>query len=252
MTESNSQFAARIGPADGGGVPGVVIAGVTVDAGAQESPALLRVGTKSSRKSDPADPVTCGWDVSTGRNGVVVDGDDVSATGLFVEHYQQYDVVWNGERGRTFLFQDELPHDLPNQADWQHDGTLGWAAYEVADHVRHHELTGARSCTFMNVDPSLRASQGFEVPRTEGVRLRHLHTVNLTAGTLDSVVNGVGAPVTPQQAGQPSYVLDHPWTPGRPRGADRAGRDPPPVRAPWAGEGRGHWIRPLPSLRVCG
>ncbi|MCI2238697.1 transglutaminase domain-containing protein [Paenibacillus sp. TRM 82003] len=237
-----------------GDVPGAVVAGLTVDAGAQESSVLLRVGTKNARKSDPADPVTLsdvyfrvggpqtgraevslevnsdhvlldhiwawradhglpgtyGWDVSTGRNGVVVDGDDVSATGLFVEHYQQYNVVWNGERGRTFLFQNELPYDPPNQAAWQHDGTLGWAAYKVADHVRRHELAGAGSYVFTNVDPSLHASHGFEVPRTEGVRLRHLYTVNLTAGTLDSVVNGVGAPVTAKEAGQPSYVLDYP------------------------------------------
>ncbi|WP_432485681.1 hypothetical protein [Kineococcus esterisolvens] len=48
------------------------------------------------------------------------------------------------------------------------------------------------------------------MPRAAGVRSRHLYTVNLTAGTLDSVVDGVGAPVTRQQAGQPSYVLDHP------------------------------------------
>ncbi len=109
----------------------------------------------------------------------------------------------------TFFFQNELPYDPPNQAAWQHDGTLGWAAYKVADHVRRHELAGVGSYIFTNVDPSLHASHGFEVPRTEGVRLRHLYTVNLTAGTLDSVVNGVGAPVTAKEAGQPSYVLDY-------------------------------------------
>jgi len=55
--------------------------------------------------------------VNTGRNGVVVNGDNVTATGLFVEHYQQYNVLWNGENGRTVFFQNELPYDPPNQAE---------------------------------------------------------------------------------------------------------------------------------------
>ena len=39
------------------------------------------------------------WNTNLGRNGVVVNGDDVTATGLFVEHFQQYNTVWNGEDG---------------------------------------------------------------------------------------------------------------------------------------------------------
>ena len=57
-----------------------------------------------------------GWTVNTAETGVVVNGDNVLATGLFVEHFQKYNVVWNGERGRTIMFQNELPYDPPNQA----------------------------------------------------------------------------------------------------------------------------------------
>ena len=45
------------------------------------------------------------WNTNTGRNGVVVNGDDVTATGLFVEHFQQYNTIWNGERRQD----DPLP-----------------------------------------------------------------------------------------------------------------------------------------------
>jgi hypothetical protein len=69
--------------------------------------------------------------VNTAQNGVVVNGGGVTATGLFVEHFQQYNVVWNGERGKTVFFQNELPYNAPNQAAWQHDGVLGWAAYKL-------------------------------------------------------------------------------------------------------------------------
>ncbi len=239
-------------------VPGVVIAGVTIDGGTVNSPVLLQVGTKNgnngAKKNDPANPTTLsdvyfriggphvgkadvslevnsdnvlidhiwvwradhgvpgsfGWDVSTGRNGVIVNGDDVTATGLFVEHYQEYNVIWNGENGRTVFFQNELPYDPPNQAAWQHDGVLGWAGYKVADDVKNHTLWGGGSYIFTNVDPSIHATRGFEVPETPGVVLNHVLTVNLGAGTIDHVVNDTGAPVSNANTGIPSYLVRYP------------------------------------------
>ena len=126
-------------------------------------------------RADHGAPGSFGWDVNTARNGVVVNGDHVTATGLFVEHYQQYNVIWNGEYGQTVFFQNELPYDAPNQAAWQHDGILGWAAYKVADTVKHHELWGGGSYIFTNVDPTIHAAHGFEVPVTPGVVLHHVH-----------------------------------------------------------------------------
>jgi len=239
-------------------VPGVILAGLTIDAGDVSSPVLLRIGTKNGREaakaSDALDPTTLsdvyfrvggphvgkadvslevnsdnvlidhiwawradhgvagsvGWDVNTGRNGVVVNGDNVTATGLFVEHYQQYNVLWNGENGRTVFFQNELPYDPPNQAAWQHDGVLGWAAYKVADNVTTHELWGGGAYIFTNVDPTIHAARGFEVPVQPGVRLHHVMTVNLSAGTIDHVVNDTGAPVDNSNTGVPSFVASFP------------------------------------------
>ena len=47
--------------------------------------------------------------------GVVVNGDDVTATGLFFEHFQKDNVIWYGERGKTIFFQNELPYDPPTR-----------------------------------------------------------------------------------------------------------------------------------------
>lgn len=151
-----------------------------------------------------------GWTVNTADTGVVVTGDDVTATGLFVEHYQKDNVIWKGEGGRTVFFQNELPYDAPNQAAWQHDGILGWAAYKVADTVRTHELWGGGSYVYTNVDPTIHATHGFEVPVTPGVRLHDLLTVQLGAGTLDHVVNQTGAPVSQAAVGVPSFVVSFP------------------------------------------
>jgi hypothetical protein len=243
-----------------GDVPGVDVAGLTIDAGPTNSPALLRVGTgkggpgKDRKASDPANPTALqdvffriggphvgrttvalevnsdhvvlddiwawradhgvpgsfGWTVNTSDTGVVVRGDDVTATGLFSEHFQKENVIWSGERGRTIFFQNEFPYDPPNQAAWQHDGILGYAAYKVADTVKVHQLWGGGAYIFTNVDPTIHATHGFEVPVTPGVQLRGLLTVQLGAGTIDHVVNDTGAPVNAGAIGVPSYVASYP------------------------------------------
>ncbi len=135
-----------------------------------------------------------GWTVNTGDTGVVVNGDDVTAYGLFVEHYQRYEVLWNGERGRTIFFQNEMPYDPPDQAAWAHDGVNGFAAYKVADDVQTHEGWGLGSYCFFTVNPTIHATRAFEVPVAPGVKLHDLLTVSLGGvGTIDHVVNDTGA-----------------------------------------------------------
>ncbi|QVT80960.1 Exo-beta-1,3-glucanase [Nocardioides aquaticus] len=151
------------------------------------------------------------WNTNIGRTGVVVTGDHVTATGLFVEHYQRFNTVWRGEHGRVVLYQNELPYDPPTQADWQRpDGTLGWAGYKVADDVRRHELWGGGSYVFNRNNPDIVSARGFEVPVTRGVRMHHLLTVNLDAGTIRHVVNDTGDQVDATRSGQPSYVPEFP------------------------------------------
>jgi hypothetical protein len=150
-----------------------------------------------------------GWTTNTADTGVVVNGDDVSATGLFVEHYQRYEVVWNGERGRTIMFQNEMPYDPPDQASFQHDGILGWAAYKVAPRVREHEGFGLGSYAFFEVDPSIHAAHAFEVPERPGVRLHDILSLSISnAGTIDHVVNDFGPPTDADT--NPSNVVEFP------------------------------------------
>jgi hypothetical protein len=135
-----------------------------------------------------------GWTLNTADTGVIVNGDDVTAYGLFVEHYQKYQVIWNGEKGRTIMFQNEMPYDPPNQAAWTHDGVNGYAAYKVADSVETHEGWGLGSYCFFNVDPTIHAARGFEVPDAPGVKLHDVLTVSLGGvGVIDHVVNNTGA-----------------------------------------------------------
>jgi hypothetical protein len=151
-----------------------------------------------------------GWTSNTADTGVVVNGDNVIATGLFVEHYQKTEVIWNGENGKTIMFQNEMPYDPPNQTAWQQaDGTLGYAAYKVSDSVRTHEAWGLGSYCFLNVDPTIHASRAFQVPVTSGIRLHDILTLSITNhGTIDHVVNDFGDPTSPNTT--TSTVVSYP------------------------------------------
>jgi hypothetical protein len=150
-----------------------------------------------------------GWNLNTADTGLIVNGDDVLATGLFVEHYQKYEVIWNGERGRTIFFQNEKPYDPPNQAAWMNGAMNGYAAYKVADGVTTHEAWGLGSYCYFNVNPAVNAYHSFEVPNRPGVRMHNLSTVSLgNNGSITHVINDTGA-VTPTNS-TPSVVVNYP------------------------------------------
>ena len=48
-----------------------------------------------------------GWTVTPANTGLVVNGDDVTAYGLFVEHYQKAEVRWNGNGGTARMSRDQ-------------------------------------------------------------------------------------------------------------------------------------------------
>lgn len=133
-----------------------------------------------------------GWTINTADTGLIVNGNNVLATGLFVEHYQKYQVQWNGQNGKTIFFQNEMPYDPPSQTAWRSDAR-GYAAYKVADTVGTHEAWGMGAYCFFNIDPTIHADRGFEVPAVAGVRLHNLLTVSLGGkGVIDHVVNNSG------------------------------------------------------------
>ncbi|XXY49093.1 discoidin domain-containing protein [Sorangium sp. So ce269] len=158
-------------------------------------------------RADHGDGV--GWTVNTADHGVIVNGNNVTAYGLFVEHYQKYQLVWNGNGGRTYFFQNEMPYDPPTQAAWR-SGANGYAAYKVADNVTTHEAWGVGSYCYFNVNPSIHADRGFEVPNRSGVRFHSALTVSLGGnGIIDHVINTAGGPAQ-GTATIPSNVASYP------------------------------------------
>ncbi len=159
-------------------------------------------------RADHGDGV--GWETNRADYGVVVNGDDVLCTGLFVEHFNKYDVQWNGERGRTIFYQNEKAYDAPDQAAIQNGSLNGYAAYKVGDHVTEHEGWGMGSYCYYNVDPSIVQHHGFAAPERPGVRFHGLLVVSLSGnGQYEHVINDTGAP-TSGTSTVPSTVVSFP------------------------------------------
>jgi hypothetical protein len=150
------------------------------------------------------------WNTNIGKYGAVINGDNVTATGLFVEHFQKYNTLWNGDKGTVVLYQNELPYDPPTQADWMNGSENGYPGYKVSNKVKTHNLYGAGVYVFNQNNPAIHTENGFEVPNRPGVKLHHIMTVNLSAGVIDHVVNGVGGPADTTAVGVPVDVTDYP------------------------------------------
>ena len=156
-----------------------------------------------------------GWAVNTADTGVVVNGDNVTAYGLFVEHYQKFEVVWNGNGGTDIFFQNEMPYDPPSQSAWMEaPGVNGWAAFKVADNVTSFTGYGMGSYSFFNQGVDIFAANAFEVPATlPAGSLHDLLTIFLSkagAGGIQNVVNNTGGSSTIANPDKPVTVVSYP------------------------------------------
>jgi hypothetical protein len=140
-----------------------------------------------------------GWDKNPSANGLVVNGGDVTAYGLFAEHHQEFQVLWNGDGGRTYFYQSEIPYDPPDQPSYTSTkGVDGWASYKVADGVTRHEAWGLGIYSVFR-QRNVNLSRAIEVPEKPGVRFHHIITVALgDKGSIENVIDNVGGSTSMQ------------------------------------------------------
>lgn len=227
-----------------GNVDGVVVSGLTVDAGSVNSNLLIQVGKPGSSVGDPRNPTTLsdvfvrvggpragqattsvevnnnhvildhswlwradhgtgvGWNTNRADHGLVVNGDDVTALGLFAEHYQKNQVVWNGDRGTTVFYQSEMPYDPPSQAAYMNGTKEGYASYLVSPGVTDHDAIGLAIYTFFQAGANVHVSSAIEAPASWRVAFRSMtSTVILGDGGIRHVINSTGAAVDASSPG---------------------------------------------------
>jgi hypothetical protein len=146
-----------------------------------------------------------GWTANVAATGVAVTGNDVTAYGLAVEHYQKSEVTWSGQGGTDVFFQNELPYDPPSQAAWRQSATRdGYPAFQVGAGVTTFHGYGMGSyVVFIDTKATLYDAAAFEAPKAPGIAFRDVFGVWIAgSGGLDSVINGVGGPVGSTRPGR--------------------------------------------------
>ena len=150
------------------------------------------------------------WTGDTAATGLTVNGNNVLAYGLAVEHYQQDETVWNGQGGEVIFFQNENPYEVPNQASWMASATQdGYPAFYVPNSVTTFQGYGMGSYSYFDQGAAIENSMAFQAPNSSGVVFHDILTVFLNgSGGILSVINGTGAAVS-SSFGGPSDVVTY-------------------------------------------
>lgn len=138
-----------------------------------------------------------GWTVNPCTNGLIVNSDNVTAYGLFVEHFEGFQTLWNGNGGTVYFYQSECPYDVPSQASWTQGGENGYPSYKVGNAVTSH--TGQGIGVYCNFTNLIQVNNAIETPTAAGVQMNHLVTIWLNGAvgsSIDHIINGTGAAVT--------------------------------------------------------
>jgi hypothetical protein len=120
-------------------------------------------------RADHGNAGTFGWTANTCKNGLVVNGSNVTALGLAVEHFQGEQVEWNGNGGETIFYQSEMPYDVPSQAAWMNGTVDGYASYNVSPSVTTHKAYGLGVYSYFNQGVDIIANSGIAAPDVTGV-----------------------------------------------------------------------------------
>jgi len=139
-----------------------------------------------------------GWEKNWCANGLVVNGEDVLIYGLFNEHNQEYQTLWNGNGGRVFFYQSEMPYDPPSAESWKHDGVYGFASYKVADNVKTHEAWALGIYNYFPDTPAVADNAIETPPHLEGsIHNKIIFWLNGNPESIvKSIINGKGGAVT--------------------------------------------------------
>ncbi len=150
------------------------------------------------------------WTGDQAATGLVVNGNNVTATGLAVEHFEQYETIWNGQGGENIFFQNENPYEVPSQSAWMSSATQdGYPAFYVPSSVTSFTGYGMGAYSYFDQGVSIENAMGFQAPQTSGVKFNDIFTVFLNGlGGIKSVINGTGAAVSPSFGG-PSDVVSY-------------------------------------------
>lgn len=128
-----------------------------------------------------------GWDVNKSQTGVAVYGDNVTAYGLFSEHFQGHNVLWAGNNGDVVFFQSEIAYDIPS-SEGSAD-TSQFISFYIEDGVKNFSASAMGVYThFWN--GGIEIDCAVRTPQTEGIEIENVVAIALSTNN-DSHLSGV-------------------------------------------------------------
>jgi hypothetical protein len=144
------------------------------------------------------------WTGNPSQSGLVVNGNNVTIYGLFNEHHQKYQTLWNGNWGRVYFYQSELPYDPQSQSAWSEAaGVNGYASYKVANSVTSHQAYGLGIYAYFGNTGGAIIScyNAIETPTNQQVNVHHMTDVYIGgpggSSQITYIINGTGSTVGP-------------------------------------------------------
>lgn len=148
-----------------------------------------------------------GWTENAARNGLIVNGDNVTMYGLFCEHFNQFCTIWNGNGGRVYFYQSEIAYDVPNQSSFMEGTEYGYASYKVADSVTSHETWGMGVYSYFK-DAVIKLGSAIRCPDSTGVKIHNATSVFLNGnGEITHIVNNTGD--TAKASNMRTFITDY-------------------------------------------
>lgn len=158
-------------------------------------------------RADHGDNVA--WDKNTAESGIIVNGNNVAMYALMVEHFSEYQTIWNGDNGIVVMYQSEMPYDVPSQEEWQsHNGERnGYASFYVDKEVENFEAWGIGIYSYHR-DAAVEAFCAMEVPDKDNVRVHHTCAIMITGNPgISHVINDKGKAAN--TAGARSIIVEY-------------------------------------------
>jgi hypothetical protein len=154
---------------------------------------ILNQGQIQTNNNSGDGYTTTNWTASSGNTGAVVNGDHDTWQGIWLEHFKQTEITWNGEHGDVTFLENErpltVPFDTPGEIGvqphvWKMNAHFdGYPSLAVAPTVYHFTLNGFQSWSRLGNGCYCNVTSVITTPVRPGVTFHALFTGEILGST---------------------------------------------------------------------
>ena len=122
-----------------------------------------------------------GWSKNVAKNGLKVYGNRTVFYALMVEHFNEYQTLFFGEDTKLYMYQSEIPYDVPSQIKWRsHKGKKNGYSSICVDEKVERFLAYGIGIYLCNKDAAVLLDSSMEAPKKEGIEINNVCNIMLT------------------------------------------------------------------------